>query len=80
MTFISKLDNSLGLRIPKEITQKLHLNEGSTISLDIEDGKILITLLTHRKKYTLDELLEGMTEDKFHEEIDTGFPVGQEEW
>jgi antitoxin MazE len=31
-----------------------------------------------RKKYTLEELLDGMTPEHFHPEISTGIPVGNE--
>jgi antitoxin MazE len=80
MAVISKWGNSLALRIPKAIAEELQLNEGSPISIETTEGKILITPKKQRKKYTLEELLEGMTEDKFHPEIDTGLPVGGEEW
>jgi antitoxin MazE len=33
-----------------------------------------------RKKYPLDELLLGMTSDKFHPEFETGNAVGSEDW
>ncbi|MGK7899252.1 MAG: AbrB/MazE/SpoVT family DNA-binding domain-containing protein [Xenococcus sp. (in: cyanobacteria)] len=80
MAIISKWGNSLALRIPKAIAEELQLNEGSPISIETAEGKILITPEKHRKKYTLEELLEGMTEEKFHPEIDTGSPVGAEQW
>lgn len=33
-----------------------------------------------RRKYTLEELLEGMTAENLHPEIDWGPPVGREFW
>ena len=47
--------------------------------LSISGDSIVITP-KKRKKYTLDELLEGMTPDKFHSEIDTEIAVGNEIW
>lgn len=31
-------------------------------------------------KYTLDDLLDGITPDNIHDEIDSGDPVGNEAW
>jgi antitoxin MazE len=45
----------------------------------VEGNRIVITP-QKRKKYTLDELLEGMTPDKFHPEFETGNAVGNEDW
>ncbi|WP_228054673.1 AbrB/MazE/SpoVT family DNA-binding domain-containing protein [Gloeocapsopsis crepidinum] len=44
----------------------------------VVDGGIMIQL--QRKKYTLEELLEGMTPDNFHSETDIETPVGNEVW
>ncbi len=34
--------NSLAVRIPKKITDALNLHDGSSISISLEDGKIII--------------------------------------
>ena len=42
-------------------------------------GKIIITPVT-APSWTLDELLAGITKDNLHNEVDTGFAVGNEVW
>ena len=80
MSVISKWGNSLAVRIPKSIAEQLQLSEGISISISVQENSILIKPISPRKKYTLEQLLEGMTEDKFHPETDTGLPVGKEQW
>lgn len=76
---IAKWGNSLAIRIPQAIAEQVQIQAGSEISMDIIDGKIVLT--PHRqRKYTLDELLDGMTSDNLHTEISTGVSVGNEAW
>ncbi|MBD2568786.1 AbrB/MazE/SpoVT family DNA-binding domain-containing protein [Anabaena sp. WFMT] len=59
--------------------QLYNLREGIAINFSVEGNSIVITP-QKRKKYTLDELLLGMTPDKFHPEFETGNAVGSEDW
>ncbi len=70
--------NSLGVRIPASIAKQAHLEEGTAISVTVVGDSIVIR--SRRTKYTLDDLLEGMTTDNVHCEIDMGIPVGNELW
>jgi antitoxin MazE len=54
-----------------------NLTEGIAINFSVEGNSIVIT---PQKKYPLDELLLGMTSDKFHPEFETGNAVGSEDW
>lgn len=76
---VTKWGNSLAIRIPKALADQLQVKEGTDIAFRIEGNSLVITP-QKRKKYTLDELLEGMTPDNFHSEIDTGIAVGNEVW
>lgn len=76
---VTKWGNSLGVRIPSSIAKQIDLKEGTAVTFTVVDGGVMIQPQT-KKKYTLDELLEGMTSDNFHPEIDTGTPVGNEVW
>ena len=40
---VQKWGNSLGIRIPKTIAQKLHLHSGSQVELDMINQRIVIT-------------------------------------
>lgn len=76
---IQKWGNSLALRIPKSFAVETDITNGSTVNLSVEDGNIVIAS-TKKPRYTLEELLEGLTEDQLHGEIDTGSPIGREVW
>lgn len=74
---ISKWGNSLALRIPGQLARELGIREGSELNLDRE-GETLV--LGMKKRPTLEELLERVTPDQVHREIDWGPPVGSEIW
>ncbi|MDJ0719008.1 MAG: AbrB/MazE/SpoVT family DNA-binding domain-containing protein [Prochloraceae cyanobacterium] len=77
---IGKWGNSLGVRIPKDIAEALSLAEETEVKLIPEGDRLIIEPVKRRKKYTLEKLLEGMTEENVHGEIDWGKPQGQEWW
>jgi antitoxin MazE len=75
---INRWGNSLGVRIPLPIATELGLKIGTVVDVTIEDGKAVISPV--KKKYTLDELLEGVTPDLIDGEYDWGEAVGNEVW
>lgn len=75
---VGKWGHSLGVRIPASIARQVNLKEGTSITVTIVENSIVIR--PKKTKYTLDELLEGMTIDNVHSEIDMGLPVGNEVW
>ncbi|MBD2628090.1 AbrB/MazE/SpoVT family DNA-binding domain-containing protein [Trichormus variabilis] len=78
-TVVAKWGNSLAIRIPKAWAEQVQLKEGTDVNLSVSGDSLVITP-KKRKKYSLDELLAGMTPDKFHPEIDTGNSMGNEVW
>ena len=73
---ISKWGNSLGVRVPREVAARAGLSEGARIDIEgYVDGRIVIT--PSRCRFTLDELLAGMTPEREHPLEDDG-PRGQE--
>lgn len=76
---VAKWGNSLAIRIPKSVAEQAHVTEGIAIDFSVEGNSIIITP-QKRRKYTLDELLEGMTPENFHSEFETGNAVGNEDW
>jgi antitoxin MazE len=78
-TVVAKWGNSLAIRLPRALAEQVQMKEGTDITFSVEGNSIVITP-SKRKKYTLDELLEGMTPDNSHSEIDTGDSVGNEVW
>jgi len=73
---IKKWGNSIALRIPKSFARQLGLKINTPVQLSIEDGRLIIT----PQRYSLEELLVQVNETNIHQEIDTGNPVGREEW
>ena len=73
---IVKWGNSLGLRIPQSIAEQIKLSEGSQVVLEVVDGNLVIK--PKRTKYSLDALLEDITQENLHGETDTGRPIGNE--
>ncbi len=47
------------------------------VELTFEDNRLVIR---KAHDFTLDELLDGITPENIHEEIDFGGPVGKENW
>jgi antitoxin ChpS len=53
---LTKWGNSLGLRVPKDIAERLRLSEGLRVELETDEaGRIIMT--PARRRYTLEELL-----------------------
>ena len=76
---VQKWGNSLAIRIPKSFATEIDLSQGAEIDLVLFENKIQIEPIK-KKKLTLDELLNQVTEENIHEEVDTGTPVGKEIW
>ena len=76
---IQKWGNSLALRIPKSFALNANLRQNKLVDLSIDKERIIITPIDE-KEYSLDELLESVSESNLHGELDTGAPVGKEIW
>jgi len=75
---IGKWGNSLGIRLPKHISEALHLRPKDKVSCAIENGKLVLKPVRPVKKYTLKELLAKVEEPG--EEISWGKPEGEKIW
>ena len=73
---VSRWGNSLGVRLPKDLVQRLGIGEGSRVDVSEDRGRIVIS--GERPIYTLEELLVGMTPEAMHEAFDWGEDVGRE--
>lgn len=78
-TNVQKWGNSLGVRIPRPLADQARISEGSAVEIEEEDGVITIRVLAP-EEYALDDLVEGITDENRHEEVNTGSPVGNEVW
>ncbi len=75
LTNVTKWGNSLGLRIPRAIANKVGIHEGTPIDISVQDHHIVI-----RKGYSLQSLLDQVTPENIHEETLTGSARGKEFW
>ncbi|MBX7134237.1 MAG: AbrB/MazE/SpoVT family DNA-binding domain-containing protein [Fimbriimonadaceae bacterium] len=71
---VEKWGNSLAVRLPSAFVKELGLRQGSSVDLSLVEGGLLLK----QEKLTLEAMLEGMTEQNLHGEIDFGGPVGDE--
>lgn len=78
-TRIQKWGNSLALRIPKSFAQEIHLEQGTMVDVSLQEGTLRVTPLTH-SPLTLESLLQQVTPQNLHNEVDTGPAVGGEVW
>lgn len=76
-TKIRKWGNSLGIRIPMNIINDLSLKNGSTV--DITENKETI-IIRPKKNRDLNELIEKISDENIHSEIDFGKAEGNEIW
>lgn len=74
---VAKWGNSLGLRIPKSLSQELGIEEDGQVEMEVLQGKLIIEPI-RAKEYSLDEMLTRMTPENCHGESDWGDAVGVE--
>jgi antitoxin MazE len=55
----SRWGNSLGVRIPKDIAEKVGLSAGASLDIEARGDQIVLFLWKHR--YRLEDLLTGIT-------------------
>lgn len=71
--------NSLAVRIPKGMAQETGLSAETAIDIRVSDGYLVVAPL-RRPQYSLAEMLEKVSADNLHGEVDFGPPVGDEVW
>jgi len=72
----SRWGNSLGVRIPKDIAERVGLSAGDSVDVEAKGDQIVISL--RRPRYRLADLLIGMTPDAMREAFDWGPDIGRE--
>lgn len=72
---VTKWGNSLGVRIPRVLANKIGIHEGTPVDVSIQDHRIVIT-----KELSLKSLLNQITSENIHKEIQFGPSCGEESW
>jgi antitoxin MazE len=78
-TRVQKWGNSLALRIPKSFASEVGLECNAPVEISLVDGNLVVKPDVEPAP-SLEELLEQVTENNLHHEIDTGAAVGSEAW
>jgi len=76
---VKKWGNSAAIRIPAAVLEATQVKIDEQVDIREEAGRIVIEPV-REKKYKLKDLLQGITKDNIHKEIDFGRPEGKEVW
>jgi antitoxin MazE len=78
-TKIQKWGNSLAVRIPNALAEETGLHDDTLIEIRAVSGELHIKAIP-APLYDLAGLLEQVSADNLHGEIDTDAPIGSEVW
>lgn len=73
---VKKWGNSLSVRIPMQLAKKLNLHAGSSVTLEIENGRLVI----EAPRYDLETMLGKITAKNQHHQMLDDQQRGSEEW
>ena len=73
----------MALRVPKAFAQELGASVGKAANMEVRDGKLVVEIAKpnrRRRRYTLEELVRGISPENRHRELEWGPPVDKEVW
>ena len=73
---IQKWGNSLALRLPPAVAEKIHVTEGDSVTLNVGRDGIIVAPVP--KRPSLDDLLARVTPENTHDETGWGRDAGRE--
>jgi len=79
----AKWGNSLAVRIPAALAKEVGAREGKPVEITVENGTLVLKPIARpkkRRRYTLEELVAGITPENRHPETDWGPRRGKEVW
>ena len=79
LTKIQKWGNSFAIRIPKAFASEVRIEKDSVIELSLIDNQIILKPV-NISKYSLKQLLSGVSKNNIHSETDTVEACGNEVW
>ena len=74
---VKKWGNSLAVRLPKDISKALSVQNNSFLELELVENGLL---LKPKKSSELDKLISQINPANLHSEIKTGKSIGNEIW
>jgi antitoxin MazE len=78
-TKVQKWGNSLAIRVPRPFAEELGLRQDSDVDLLLEQNELVVKPVSS-PRFSLNDLLSGITDDNRHHEVETSGPVGDEVW
>ncbi len=79
-THVQRWGNSLAVRIPKAFAEETGLQANDELEITVQDGRVIVLTVQKMNRYSLDELLDGVTPDNRPGEWDMGLAAGNEVW
>lgn len=76
---VQRWGNSLAVRIPKGMAQETGLSAETAIDIRVTDGYLVVAPV-RRPQYSLEAMLEEVTDSNLHGEADFGPATGREIW
>jgi len=76
---VKKWGNSASVRIPATVMAAAALSIDQSVDIREEGGRIVIEPVK-APAYDIDSLLDAMTPETFHDDVEFGVPVGNEVW
>ncbi len=77
---VQKWGNSLALRIPKAVADEIGLKNATAVELTSDEGKLVVTPVAVKPRWTLKRLLARVTDANLHAEHEVGLTEGKEAW
>lgn len=77
---IQKWGNSLALRIPRLLAEESGISNYSVVEISLVEDNLVISPVKEVPSYGLEQLLEQITPDNLHAEVNSGPTVGKEIW
>ena len=74
---VKKWSGSAVVRIPTSAMAAASISAGQAVDIREDGGRIIIEPI---RATDLDQLLDQMMSESFHEQVDFGAPVGREAW
>ncbi len=75
-TVLRRWGDSLGVRLPKRLTKDAGFRAGDMVNVGLQGGAVVIRRA--RPMYSLEQLIEGMTQGSAPAEFDSSGPMGRE--
>ncbi len=75
---IQRSESDLTIRIPGYLATQAGLQDGMQVEIQVVNGTLTIAPVS--KHYDLEQLLDSITSNNLHDEVDTGKAIGSEAW